>query len=222
MPAFAGMTGRGGIFRSLLRVASGLREAWASRFSEGEPEDVWLSGVAAGNLGRHAARCHRSFMQNAPIDLRPMQSRDAPAVATLIRAAFTAQPVMLNPPASALGVMTETVAAHLARAGGAVAEADGRLLGSVLWEEQDGGLYVSRVAVTPFARRQGIARMLIAAADNVARRQGLRYLSLGTRLALAGNRRLFAGCGFVEIALHAHPGYDTPTWVEMRKWVVWE
>ena len=140
--------------------------------------------------------------------------------AALNRAAFATQPVVFDPPASALGITTETVAAHLARAAGAVAEADGRLLGSVLWEEQEGGLYVSRVAVTSTARRRGIARMLIAAADDEARRRRLRYLSLRTRLALAGNRRLFTGCGFVEIALHAHPGYDTPTWVEMRKWVV--
>jgi hypothetical protein len=34
---------------------------------------------------------------------------------------------------------------------------------------------------------------------------------------LTGNRRLFAACGFVEIARHAHPGYAAPTWVEMEK-----
>jgi hypothetical protein len=42
-------------------------------------------------------------------------------------------------------------------------------------------------------------------------------LHLGTRLVLADNRRLFASCGFVEIARHAHPGYAAPTWVEMEK-----
>jgi hypothetical protein len=40
---------------------------------------------------------------------------------------------------------------------------------------------------------------------------------LSTRLVLADNRRLFAGCGFVEIAQHAHPGYDHPTFVEAEK-----
>ncbi len=156
-------------------------------------------------------------MQNAPTRLRPMRLADAQAVAQLIRAAFAAQQVATDPPASALGVATETVEAHLARAGGAVAEVNGRLVGSILWEEQDGGLYVGRVAVAPFARRRGIARILIAAADEEARRRGLPYLSLGTRLALTGNRRLFGACGFVEIAVHAHAGYTAPTWVEMRK-----
>jgi hypothetical protein len=40
---------------------------------------------------------------------------------------------------------------------------------------------------------------------------------LGTRLVLTDNRLLFASCGFVEVALHAHPGYAAPTSVEMEK-----
>jgi hypothetical protein len=42
-------------------------------------------------------------------------------------------------------------------------------------------------------------------------------MHLGTRLALEGNRRLFARFGFQEVARHAHPGYAAPTWVEMEK-----
>ena len=53
--------------------------------------------------------------------------------------------------------------------------------------------------------------------EAVARRTGQPRVHLGTRLVLAANRRLFASCGFVEVALHAHPGYAAPTSVEMEK-----
>jgi GNAT superfamily N-acetyltransferase len=149
--------------------------------------------------------------------LRPLCRSDAPAAAALIRAVFAAQPVVLDPPPSALGVTADTLAAHLSRAGGAVAESNDRIVGVVLWEPADGALQVSRLAVDPEARRRGTARALLAAAEQAARQHGFARLRLGTRLALAGNRQVFAGCGFVEVAWHAHPGYAEPTWVEMEK-----
>ena len=58
-----------------------------------------------------------------------------------------------------------------------------------------------------------VLRAMLAA----ARSAGAARLDLGTRLVLTGNRLLFASCGFVEFARHAHPGYAAPTWVEMEK-----
>lgn len=150
--------------------------------------------------------------------LRPIVPDDAEAVATLVRAAFAAQSVVTDPLPSARLVTAADVAAHLARAGGgAVAEVEGALAGSVLWEAQDGGLYVSRVAVAPAFRRRGIAQVLLAAAEDAARDARLPFLHLGTRLVLADNRRLFAACGFVETERTAHPGYAEPTSVTMVK-----
>jgi ribosomal protein S18 acetylase RimI-like enzyme len=148
--------------------------------------------------------------------LRAMTVSDADAVAALIRMAFAAQPVVTDPLPSALRVTAADVAAHLQRGGGgAVAEVDGALAASVLWEEEDGGLYVSRVAVAPAWRRRGIARALMEAAEATAREQRLARVHLATRLVLADNRRLFAGCGFVETDRTAHPGYAEPTSVTM-------
>ena len=150
---------------------------------------------------------------------RPLRPADADSVAALIGAAFAAQPVALDPPPSALGVTAGDVAAHLARAGcgGAVIERDGRVVGCVLWERAGEGLHVSRLAVAPAWRRGGLGRALLDAAEMAARAAGLDWLRLGTRLALSGNRRLFATSGFVETAYHTHPGYPGPTWVEMTK-----
>ena len=146
-----------------------------------------------------------------------MVGADAAAVAAPIRAAFAAQSVATDPPPSALRVSTADVATHLSRGGGAVAEAAGRLAGSALWTDQDGGLYLSRLAVTPAFRRCGVARALVAAAEAAAWQAGLARMRLSTRLVLLDNRRLFATCGFVETTCEAHPGYAEPTFVNMEK-----
>jgi len=155
----------------------------------------------------------------AEFTLRAMEERDAVAVATLIRAAFAAQSVPTDPPPSATRVTGDDVAAHLRTGRGAVAEAQGELAGSALWAEQDGGLYLGRLAVAPAWRGRGIARALVAAAEEAARRMALPRVRLSTRLALLDNRRLFAACGFVETSCEAHPGYAEPTFVNMEKWL---
>jgi ribosomal protein S18 acetylase RimI-like enzyme len=152
------------------------------------------------------------------IKQRALIAEDAPRVATLVRAAFAAQAVATDPPASAMRVTANDLTTHLrSNGGGAVAEAAAQIVGSILWSEQDCGLYISRLAVDPKWRRRGIALALLAAAEAAARAMGLPRLHLGTRLALTDNRALFAGAGFVEVSRHAHPGYAQPTWVAMEK-----
>jgi len=140
----------------------------------------------------------------AATPIRPIAPPDADLVATIIRAAFAATEVPLDPPPSALQVTPEAIRAHLQEGGGALY----RQAGCVLWALKDGGLYISRLAVLPASRSQGIASALLACAEAEARRLALPHLHLATRLALAGNRRLFARAGFVEGAQHAHEGYS--------------
>ena len=142
---------------------------------------------------------------------------DAPAIAGLVRRAFAAQSRPTIPPPSALQETPATIADHLAQEGGAVLESDGRLIGALLWAEEEGGLYLSRLAVDPEHRRQGVARALIDEAERETRRRGLTRMHLGVRLALDDNRRLFRSCGFAETTLHRHEGFDEPTWVRMER-----
>jgi predicted N-acetyltransferase YhbS len=150
-----------------------------------------------------------------------MAPEDAASVAALIRAAFAAQPVVTDPLPSALRVTEADVAANLLAGGGTVAMVTNALAGSALWTEQDGGLYLGRLAVAPAWRRRGVARALVAAAEAAARSAGLPVMRLSTRLVLLDNRRLFAACGFVETTREAHPGYAEPTFVNMEKRLSW-
>lgn len=156
-------------------------------------------------------------MPSAELLLRPAQAEEAEALAALIRAAFAAQPVAVAPPPSALGETAEDVRRRLAAGGGCAALWGGRLAGALLWQVRGEALYLGRLAVEPDCRRRGIARALLAEAEAEARRRGLNSLTLGTRLALTGNRRLFAAAGFIEVSLERHEGFSQPTWVAMER-----
>jgi predicted N-acetyltransferase YhbS len=152
--------------------------------------------------------------------LRPMVPGDAAAVAGLIRAAFAAQSVATDPLPSALRITAADVVTHLRTGAGAVAEVAGVLAGSALWVEQDGGLYLGRLAVAPAWRGLGIAKALVAATETAAQAAGLPRVHLSTRLVLLDNRRLFAACGFIETTRATHPGYAEPTFVNMEKTLI--
>jgi ribosomal protein S18 acetylase RimI-like enzyme len=131
--------------------------------------------------------------------------------------AFSNQSRPTNPPSSALNETPVTIAEHLARWGGAVLEIEGAMVGVVLWEVQDGALYVGRLSVDPGFRRRGIARALMDEAEREARRRGLSRMTLGVRLGLEENRRLFRSCGFEDVGLRSHTGFSEPTWVLMER-----
>jgi len=153
----------------------------------------------------------------SPHVIRAAAASDAAVISDLIRRAFAAQPRPTDPPSSALKETAATITAHLARGGGAVLERGGVAVGAVLWEVEEGALYISRVSVDPDARRQGIARALVDEAEREARRRGLPRMTLGVRLELVENRQLFRSCGFEDLEFRRHEGHAEPTWVLMER-----
>jgi GNAT superfamily N-acetyltransferase len=154
------------------------------------------------------------------VTVRPMRgdAAEVAAVVALIHGAFADYVGRLDPPPSAVNETAESIAVLLGREQGLVAEAGGVPVGCLFLQRREGrDLYAGRVAVAGGHRRSGVGRALMAAAEDEARRLGAARLTLGVRLALDGNRRFFASLGFTEGALHAHSGYDKPTWVEMTK-----
>jgi predicted N-acetyltransferase YhbS len=147
--------------------------------------------------------------------VRAAGPEDAPAIAAVIGNAFAY--LAVDPPPSALRETSDSVARWLASGGGTVAEAEGEIVGVILWEVCERSLYLGRLAVLKAWRRRGIARMLVREGEAEAGRRGIRRIELGTRLALADNRRLFASCGFRETTRHRHPGFLEDTWVTLER-----
>jgi ribosomal protein S18 acetylase RimI-like enzyme len=145
--------------------------------------------------------------------MRPLRPADAEAFAALVRSAFADWAV--DPLPSALRVTADDIGRHFGDGGGGVTTDPAQA--GLLWAEKEGGLYISRVAVHPAHRRQGLAARLLSAAEAEARRRGLPRLWLSTRLAMASNRALFRRCGFVEGATHVHAGFTEPTYIDLSK-----
>lgn len=142
---------------------------------------------------------------------------DWAAVHALLVEAFAFMEGRIDPPSS-LARMTPADLAAAAAAGPAFLAFDGAALAGCAFGTVKGdALYLGKVAVADAARRRGVARALFAAAEAEARRRGLAALELQTRIELVENHATFGRLGFVRTAETAHPGYDRPTSVTMRK-----
>jgi ribosomal protein S18 acetylase RimI-like enzyme len=150
--------------------------------------------------------------------LRAATVADAAAIAATIAAAFEEYRGQLKPESGAFRETPEAIAAELARESGAIiAERNGRMLGCVMVKLLEDDLYFGRLSVVPTARGQGIAKALVEAVEDEARRRELAGVRLGVRVVLTENQRLFASMGYVEIDREAHEGFDHPTSINMRK-----
>lgn len=150
--------------------------------------------------------------------LRAATLADAPAIAATIATAFAQYRGILVPESSAFRETPEAITTQLAAGSSViVAERNGTMIGCVVTEVLEGDLYFGRLAVLPEARGTGLAKRLIGAVEDEARRRGLTGVRLGVRIALEANQRLFNSLGYREISREAHPGFDHPTSINMRK-----
>jgi predicted GNAT superfamily acetyltransferase len=91
------------------------------------------------------------------------------------------------------------------------------LIGCAFADLRDECVYVGKVAVAQSARGKGVARAMFAAAEVLARRHGRKFLELQTRVELVENHDTFGALGFEKVAETAHPNYNRPTSITMRK-----
>ncbi len=151
------------------------------------------------------------------VAVRAATPGDAALVLHLIQESFAAYRGWLQPPSSSADESVASIGAILARGGAALAFIDGEAAGTVLWQPKADSVYLGRLSVLPSCRRRGIAGVLIDWVEAEARRQGVAAVTLGVRIALPDNHRLFASRGFVEIGRTAHHGWHEPTSIDMRK-----
>ena len=150
--------------------------------------------------------------------LRAATPADAAAIAATIAASFEQYRGKLEPESGAFRETADGFAAELARESGAiVAERNGRMIGCVMVKLVEDDLYFGRLSVVPEVRGEGIARRLVEAVEDEARRRELAGVRLGVRIVLVENQQLFSSMGYVEISREAHEGFDHPTSINMRK-----
>jgi N-acetylglutamate synthase-like GNAT family acetyltransferase len=152
--------------------------------------------------------------------IRAARADEAEAVVALIQRAFGKYRGKLRPESGALLETPETLKAAMKTGTILLAERAGPILGCVSVRRKDDCAYAGRLAVEPMERGIGVGRALLTAAEAVARQMGTDRLRVDVRLKLRDNRAFFRALGFVEGAERCHPGFSTPTYVELEKTLI--
>jgi GNAT superfamily N-acetyltransferase len=138
----------------------------------------------------------------------------------LLRDAFAYMDDRIDPPSSLASMGIEEFRAKAAKETLILAREGAQLLGCAFAAVRPDCVYVGKVAVAETARGRGVARAMFAAAEDLARQNGLAFLELQTRVELTENHATFAALGFQKVAETAHPGYNRPTSITLRKRVI--
>lgn len=136
---------------------------------------------------------------------------------SLIRLAFAPMDRVIDPPSSVHALTLDNLRMKAGQESVFLAMEGYRLIGCVFAANRGNVLYLGKLAVAPGKQRMGIGRRLIEAAEAFARSEGRQALELQTRVELVANQMAFVRLGFYETARTAHPGYDRPTSITMRK-----
>jgi tRNA threonylcarbamoyladenosine biosynthesis protein TsaE len=118
-------------------------------------------------------------------------------VVGVIHAGFGARP-HLDPPSTALHESERSVREALGRHGGLLVTVDGRPAGTLLFEPDDGRLWLRRVAVDPAQQQRGVASALVGCAEEVAAERGYPAVSLSARTELPATQRFWTRRGYVQ------------------------
>lgn len=140
---------------------------------------------------------------------------DWAALLQLIRAEFAYMEPRINPPSSMHRLTEADIAAKSET--GEVWVIGAPPVACVFLTYQPESLYIGKLAVALDQRGKGLARALVAKAEDRARELGLGWLELETRVELVENHATFARMGFHEVGRKAHAGFDRPTSITFRR-----
>lgn len=151
------------------------------------------------------------------LELREVGADEAPTVSRLIRAAFAEYEGQIHPPSGAHGETQERVMKKMESGRSALALLGGEPVGCVVYEPNDGYVYLGRLAVLPSHRRHGIGEALVRFVEERARALGSPRVQLGVRVALPHIQAWYESQGYVIVEEKYHPGFDEPTYYMMEK-----
>ncbi|HJR22233.1 MAG TPA: GNAT family N-acetyltransferase [Dongiaceae bacterium] len=158
--------------------------------------------------------------ESNPFLIRAARQDEAEAIVALLQRAFGAYRGKLRPESGALLENPETIRFAMKTGTILLAERAGRILGCVSVQRKGDCVYAGRLAVEPMERGIGVGRALLAAAEALARQTGSDRLRVDVRLKLRDNRAFFRALGFVEGAERCHPGFRSPTYIELEKTLI--
>ena len=138
-------------------------------------------------------------------------------VLALLRQSFAYMEARIDPPSSMNRLDLEGLKAKSGVETCLLAMRAERIAGCAFLDAKQDCLYVGKVAVAEKMRGLGIARLLLEEAENRAAGLRLPFLELQSRVELVENHRTFQRLGFSKCGEDAHPGYDRPTSITMRK-----
>jgi ribosomal protein S18 acetylase RimI-like enzyme len=87
-------------------------------------------------------------------------------------------------------------------------DADGRVVGFVVYYPRGGAMHLENVAVLPEQAGQGIGKALIDDCEAAARRAGLPAVELYTNLKMIANLSIYPHLGYREIGRWREAGFD--------------
>ena len=143
--------------------------------------------------------------------IRPATPSDRAAIEQLVRDAYAVYTPRIGRVA---GPVLADYEALIAARHVHVLEVSGATVGVLVVIENDGGILLDNVAVSPSAQGHGHGRRLIAFAEDLARSAGYRALDLYTNEVMTENLSLYQWLGFVESHRVREAGYSR---VYMRK-----
>ncbi|WP_127902084.1 GNAT family N-acetyltransferase [Solirhodobacter olei] len=144
---------------------------------------------------------------------------DWAAVLRLIRETFAYMDGRIDPPSSMHRLTEADIAAQAEKGEVWLIEAEGVPVACVFLTVKPDRLYLGKLAVAVGWRGKGLARQLVAMAEERARALGLPALELQSRVELVENHAAFWAMGFREAGATAHPGFDRPTSLTFRRGV---
>lgn len=151
-------------------------------------------------------------------NLRDYRDEDVPRLVEVIRIAFAEFRGKLDPPSSAGLKTVDVVQSELQEANAIVAEVDSTIVGCVFYRMTEGErVYLDRLSVLPSYRRKGIARALMEKVEFRARLKAAKSLGLSVGIALAVQQEFYERRGYEFNEYGTHEGYDSPTYVKMKK-----
>ena len=154
------------------------------------------------------------------IVVSPPQFSNWAALLELLRSAYADMESRIDPPSSLLRMDAEQLEEKARDEVLILALEDQRLVGCAFASLRDDCVYVGKLAVDAAVRRRGVARKMMQAAEKLARANARPFVELETRIELIENHAMFAALGYAKVAESAHPGFDRPTSLTMRKAVL--